>query len=377
ETLLDMDQLARFLDELEDFDPSKDDKLQTLIQMMQTDPNLRDNKVLIFTEYQATARYIARELEAAGIGPLAQVDGQKKNASAAIHAFSPYYNETSSAELYEKGKTEIRVLVSTDVLAEGLNLQDATCIINYDIHWNPVRLMQRIGRVDRRLDQPVEKQIVTDHPELANIRGTVHLWNFLPPEELNDILTLYERVTHKTLRISKTFGIEGRKLLTPQDDYDALRGFNQHYEGTTSSTEEMYLTYQQLPQDYPDLVDRMRIMPLRLFSGKSHPSPGSKAVFFCYRLPAKDAISGKWDDDSSFTHWYLYDLETEKIKDDATQIFPLIQSDPETPRKTGTSHQTLSEIRHKLDKHITNTYLKKVQDPIGIKATLLAWMELV
>ncbi|MFC2053490.1 helicase-related protein [Chloroflexota bacterium] len=377
ETLLDMDQLARFLDELQDFDPSKDDKLQTLIHMMQTDPNLRENKVLIFTEYQATARYIASELETAGIGPLAQVDGQKKNASAAIHAFSPYYNESSSVELNEKGIPEIRVLVSTDVLAEGLNLQDATCIINYDLHWNPVRLMQRIGRVDRRLDQPVENQILIDHPELVDIRGTVHLWNFLPPEELNDILTLYERVTHKTLRISKTFGIEGRKLLTPQDDYDALREFNQHYEGTTSSTEEMYLTYQQLLQDYPDLVDRMRRMPLRLFSGKAHPSPNSKAVFFCYRLPAKDAISGKWDIDSSFTHWYIYDLDTEEINEDATQIFPVIQSDPDTPRKTATSHKTLSEIRHKLDQHITNTYLKKVQAPIGVNATLLAWMELI
>ena len=51
--------------------------------------------------------------------------------------------------LADKGREEIRVLVSTDVLSEGLNLQDASRMINYDIHWNPVRLMQRIGRVDR------------------------------------------------------------------------------------------------------------------------------------------------------------------------------------------------------------------------------------
>ena len=129
---------------------------------------------------------------------------------------------------------EIRVLVSTDVLAEGLNLQDATCIINYDLHWNPVRLLQRIGRVDRRLDPSVEAKILADHPNTAEVRGIVYLWNFLPPDELNEILSLYERVTHKALRISKTFGIEGRKFSDPADDYEALREFNQQVEGTTT-----------------------------------------------------------------------------------------------------------------------------------------------
>ncbi len=66
-----------------------------------------------------------------------------------IRRFAPYYNGCSSKDL---GDTEIRILISTDVLSEGLNLQDATRLINYDLHWNPVRLMQRIGRVDRRFD---------------------------------------------------------------------------------------------------------------------------------------------------------------------------------------------------------------------------------
>ena len=376
ETFLDMEQLARFLDELKDYDTANDDKLQTLIRLMKTDPDLRNNKVLIFTEYQDTARYIAQELEATGIAPLDQVDGQKANASKAVHAFSPYYNGSDSLHLTEIGIPEIRVLVSTDVLAEGLNLQDATCIINYDIHWNPVRLMQRIGRVDRRLDLEIEDQMIADHPELEDIRGTVHLWNFLPPGELNDILSLYERVTYKTLRISKTFGIEGRELLTPDDDYDTLKEFDQNYEGITTSTEEMYLTYQQLIQDNPDLVKRMRGLPLRLFSGKTHPSPGSQGIFFCYRLPAKDALSGDWEEEASFTQWYLYDFSNEGIFEDATNIFRIIQSDPETHRKTEMPPETLIEIRRKIDKHITNSYLKKVQAPAGINATLLAWMEL-
>lgn len=377
DTLLDMDQLADFLDELKDYDDSQDNKLQTLIHLMKNDPILRSNKVLIFTEYQDTARYIANFLEKAGIGPLIQVDSQKQNANQAVHQFAPYYNGSSSSELAAKRSNEIRVLVTTDVLAEGLNLQDATCIINYDLHWNPVRLMQRIGRVDRRLDKSVEEKLIADHPEVTDQRGTVHLWNFLPPDELNQILTLYSRVTHKTLRISKTFGIEGRKLLTPDDDYEALREFNEKYEGTTTSTEEMYLAYQKLLKDHPTLPEKIRLYPKRLFSGKAHPSDGAKGVFFCYRMPDKDVTTGDWTDDASFTKWYLYDLESGDILDDATRIFGLIESTPMTPRKTEIEKPKLVEIRHIIDEHIKNSYLRKVQAPIDAEPTLLAWMELV
>ncbi len=386
DTLLDLDVLARFLDELADFDPARDDKLQQFIHLLNTDPILKQHKVLIFTEYRDTAHYLEEHLKAAGIGPLDEVDSlTRRSRSAIIRAFSPYYNESSSAALAAEKAPEIRVLISTDVLSEGLNLQDATCIINYDLHWNPVRLMQRIGRVDRRLDAEVEAQMVADHPELAAVRGIVCLWNFLPPDELNRILSLYERVTHKTLRISKTFGIEGKKLLTPEDDDEALREFNQAYEGTTSSIEEMHLAYQQLVQDYPELVEQARAMPLRVFSGKTldgtpldgAPSSAARAIFFCYRQPVKDVTTEEWTTEAGFTRWYLYAMATGEIEDDATSIFEFIQCVPETPRQTAAAKPDLIEIRKKLDKHVRDTYLKKVQAPVGVECTLLAWMELV
>ena len=55
------------------------------------------------------------------------------------------------------------------MLSEGLKLQDATHVVNYDIHWNPVRLMQRIGRVDRRLNPDIEREMIADHPEMAEV----------------------------------------------------------------------------------------------------------------------------------------------------------------------------------------------------------------
>ena len=166
---------------------------------------MADQKVLIFTEFADTARYLKRQLDHAGIDNVAQVDSASAgNRADVIRRFSPYYNGSSKAALAAANCDQIRILISTDVLSEGLNLQDASRMINYDIHWNPVRLMQRIGRVDRRMNPEIETRMMVDQPNLAASRGKVKFWNFLPPDELNLLLTLYTRVTEKTLLISKT-----------------------------------------------------------------------------------------------------------------------------------------------------------------------------
>ena len=219
---------------------------------------MKKHKVLIFTEYKDTARYLKEQLEEAGIDGIDEIDSTvKRDRGDMIREFAPYYNGTSTAKLAQAGLKETRVLISTDVLSEGLNLQDATRLINYDLHWNPVRLMQRIGRVDRRMNIDIEKEILKDHPDQKAIRGTVAYWNFLPPDELDALLKLYSKVSHKTLRISRTFGIEGKKLLKPEDDFEALKEFNHSYEGTQTPTENMHLEYQKLLQDHPDLAERL------------------------------------------------------------------------------------------------------------------------
>lgn len=385
ESFLDLDQLAEFLNELKKFKPAHDDKLKALVKLLKSDAVLKKHKVLIFTEFMATGRYLKKELEQAGIDGVDEIDSSsKRDRSEIIRQFSPYYNGSSSAALKAEGLEETRILISTDVLSEGLNLQDATRLINYDLHWNPVRLMQRIGRVDRRMNPDTEAAILADHPEQKGIRRTVAYWNFLPPDELDDLIKLYSRVAHKVLRISKTFGIEGKKLLKPEDDYQALKDFTHAYEGTTSPIEQMRLEYQKLLKDYPDLLDRLNALPCRVFSGKAHPSEGAQAVFLCFAMPAPPAPAmesqagedAKWTEDSGDTRWYLFDVSNEKIAEDPAQIVKLIRCKPETARKHDMQRQTLSEIRAKIEKHIKNTYLKQVQAPMGVKPTLKAWMEL-
>jgi hypothetical protein len=327
-----------------------------------------------------TAKYLRKELEKAGITGLDEVDSSsKEDRGEIITRFSPYYNDQTSGTLQEKGAKETRVLISTDVLSEGLNLQDATRLINYDLHWNPVRLMQRIGRVDRRLNPDIEKQIVADHPEQNDVRGKVMYWNFLPPDDLEDMIHLYSKVSGKTLRISKVFGIQGGKLLKPEDKYDELKEFNHDYEGETSVLEDMHLEYQKLLRQYPDLEMRLNNLPGRVFSGKQHPKPGSKAVFFCYALPAptvKQDGKIEWAADSGYTQWYLYNLENGNIISEPADIIDLIRSMPETPRYRSIPNETLTDIRLKVEKEIKDSYLKKVQAPVGVKPVLKAWMEL-
>ena len=376
ETFRDLDQIVHFVDEARKFEPKHDDKLQKLTRLLKT-KDLAGQKVLIFTEFADTARYLRRELGKADIDGVAQVDSATKvNRADVIQRFSPYYNGMSSPALAEKNREEIRVLISTDVLSEGLNLQDASRVINYDIHWNPVRLMQRIGRVDRRMNPEVEKRLVADHPEIASSRGKVSFWNFLPPEELNAILTLYTKVTQKTLLISRTLGIEGKKLLTPEDDYAALKEFNHAYEGTKTAIEDMHLEYQALLVADPGLDARLKRLPGAVFSGRKRVAKGTRGVFFCYALPALDKEAGEFTEEAGTTRWYLCDFERDAVLEEPSDIVASIRSKPDTPRTCTTEEKTLVEIRAKVDKHIKNSYLKRVDAPVGVKPALRCWMEL-
>lgn len=384
ETYNDLIQLGRFIHELREFTPDQDGKLKSLVKLLKTDPVLKEHKVLIFTEYMTTARFLRDELRKAGINGVEEVDSATKtDRGEVIKRFAPYYNGTSSKELADRKAPETRVLISTDVLSEGLNLQDATRLINYDLHWNPVRLMQRIGRVDRRMNPEVEARLVKDHPEVAKLRGRVAYWNFLPPDDLDRLLNLYNRVAGKTLRISKLFGIEGKKLLTASDDYDDLRDLNQAMEGEETAEEKLRNELRDLLLADPELEGRLTGMPNRIFSGRERLTGTAKGVFFCWALPGRKPEpdpqadeAENWTEADGRAAWYYYDLATGKIADTATQIAEMIRSTPETPRVITTPQDALRAAREAMERHIGNTYLRQVQAPAGVKPILKAWMEL-
>src|SRR4029079_16516420 len=121
-----------------------------------------------------------------------------------------------------------------------------------------------------------------------------------------------------------------KKLLRPEDDYEALREFNHAYEGTKTAVEDMHLEYQALLQADPDLDARLKRLPGASFSGRKRVPKGVRGVFFCYALPALDKEVGEFTEEAGTTRWYLYDIDRTTILEEPGEIIANIRSKPET-----------------------------------------------
>jgi hypothetical protein len=381
DTIDDLEQIAEFLKLVQDVRPERDSKLSALAKLLKDDPDIAGKKVIIFTEFAETAKYLETNLRDRGFTRMERIDGNssQRQRSAVIHRFAPFYNNNGAARIDD----EIEILIATDVLAEGLNLQDANRLINFDLHWNPVRLMQRIGRVDRRMNPETENAIVTRHSELKGTRNKVIYWNFLPPDELETLLGIYNRVNRKTLVISRSFGIEGKKLLRPDDDFDPVKEINEQFEGHQTETEKLALEYELLAKEHPVLVASLPNYPLKTFSGKQSPSPDTKAIFFCFRIPRPDPntldpASGEpaWTESAGDTVWMLLDSEGNAIAQESARIANLIRSVPDTPRVCRFEQADLTRLREKAEKELIKSHLRPLQAPVGVSPVLKCWMEI-
>lgn len=127
----DMALLVTFLSRLRGLSAAQDTKVQALLEMLQKDPSLSQHKVVVFSEFRDTARYLFETLKAANIRHLFEIDSTSKvDRLDVIRRFAPFYNYQDEAILQKALSSPIRVLISTDILAEGLNLQDAFLMIN-------------------------------------------------------------------------------------------------------------------------------------------------------------------------------------------------------------------------------------------------------
>jgi len=214
--------------------------------------------------------------------------------------------------------------------------------------------MQRIGRVDRRID--LNKPVHHDK---------VYFYNFLPPDELEDILHLMRRITGKIIRINNTLGLEA-SLIKPDDPIETLKLFNEKYEGRHSVEETLRLELNKIAKERPDFYENLKFLPLRLFSGKR---AGLKGLFCCYKFPAIE--QGKPEE----VRWYFRESTTGKILEGIENIYEKIQCAPNTPRATISTPEDLAEQRKDIEKHIKNTYLRALQAPQDYKPILICWME--
>ena len=177
----DFETLALLLGMVADITPGHDSKLQTLLRTLaekQREPLNKDNrKVLIFTAFSDTAQYLYEQVGAYMLRSFGlhtalvtgSVEGRstvpkfKADLNNVLTCFSPVSKDR--AALMPDGP-DIDILIATDCISEGQNLQDCDCVINYDIHWNPVRLVQRFGRIDRIGSRNVVIQMINFWPDV-------------------------------------------------------------------------------------------------------------------------------------------------------------------------------------------------------------------
>ncbi|MFQ6044247.1 MAG: helicase-related protein, partial [Candidatus Poribacteria bacterium] len=177
--------------------PDKDDKLQTLLLRLNEQP-LSEGKRLIFTQYADTAQYLYDNLNPNDKhDDIDVIYSGDKSRERLVGRFAPKANPWF---LFVSGETELQTVIATDVLSEGLNLQDCDKIINYDLHWNPVRLIQRFGRIDR---------IGSEH-------GRIFASNFLPETGIERELGLREKLRRRIDEIHETIG-EDAAILDPTE----------------------------------------------------------------------------------------------------------------------------------------------------------------
>lgn len=181
--------LESLLNSYGEWTSTRDSKMAALIKLISVShPN---EKVLIFTEYKDTADYITSTLLASGIPAVGSATGETENPTRIAERFSPLSNALpgEAASATPGADDELRILVATDVLSEGQNLQDAHIIVNYDLPWAIIKLIQRAGRVDR----------------IGQQSDTVVLYSFFH-ESVENVLNLRQRIAQRLADNARAFG---------------------------------------------------------------------------------------------------------------------------------------------------------------------------
>ena len=312
----DIDALQEILRKYGTWDPKYDTKLNALYTLLaDTYP---DYKVLVFTQFADTVHYLEEQLISRGLKKVSGVTGNSKNPTKLAHRFSPDSNQADVTE-----NDELRILVATDVLSEGQNLQDCHIVVNYDLPWAIIRLIQRAGRVDR----------------IGQKAKEIFCMSFLPADGIERIIDLRGRVLNRLEQNAEVLGSEElffedkKAKQTILDLYHEHAGILDGYnDGEVDLASQAYQIWKNAISADPKIEKIVTGLPDVTFTSRLHKSnlqhPNGVLVF------ARTA-----DDNNALAY---VDHNGKSITESQMEILKMAQCDPDTPA------QTRHAMHHKL-----------------------------
>ncbi len=210
-------------------------------------------KVIIFTEYADTASYLFNFIQKKYQNQVFKVDGTiSENALKEI-----LYNFDASSKIQ---KDDFQILVATDKISEGFNLSRAGAIINYDIPWNPTRVIQRVGRINR-----IGKKVFDD----------LFIYNFFPTEQGADVVKSREIAAEKMFMIHNTLG-EDTQIFESDEELKPSGLFKKINENPSENEEESLQTkirkaFLEVKRNHPEIIDKIEKLPSRIKTAKNYP----------------------------------------------------------------------------------------------------------
>ena len=301
-------------------------ELQELIKQKVENPlNKENKKIIIFTAFADTAKYLYNNistyiLDELGLysaivtgsdNPKTNLKGVKTEFNNVLTNFSP-----RSKERRDKDKPEIDILIATDCISEGQNLQDCDYLINYDIHWNPVRIIQRFGRIDR----------------IGSQNEVIQLVNFWPNMELDEYINLESRVSgrmvmldmsatgEENIIVEKTTmnDLEYRKkqLKQLQDQVPDIEDINGNISITDLSFNDFKMDLVNYMKNHKELLEKA---PTGMYAiAKSNIDEAVRGVIFCLKKINQNIKSSEYN--TLNPYFFVY------IKDDGEILLNFIQS---------------------------------------------------
>lgn len=211
------------------------------------------SKVLVFTQFADTARYLAREARRAGITQVEEATGASADPYNLACRFSPKSNNKAVAKA-----DEVRVLICTDVLSEGQNLQDSNVVVNFDLPWAIIRLIQRAGRVDR----------------IGQLAEEIHCYSFLPADGVEQLIQLRSRIRQRLQENAEVVGTD--EAFFEDDDATTIRDLYTERQGVLDDNDDevdlasyAWQIWKQATQDNADLARAVESLPPVVYSAKA------------------------------------------------------------------------------------------------------------